>query len=161
MHKPDLKSIAGAFCFNYNESNRTEAGPIEKGASLLWEVIELESCCEMRGPPINVQVCCSNQASAAQQSSTCQFPPLLLSFVAFLLPCMVSFLFYCTHSLLCFLSSSPQLRPREGWTQMSDRPGSRYKVEGLVLETWACQGGKWPLELEGVLRPMKPFKGLY
>lgn len=95
----------------------------------------MESCCEMRGPPNNVQVCFSKQASATQQSSMRQFPRPrrhLPSFSRGLLPSFPHSL----PTLLCFLSS-PQLRPWEGWTLMTDRPGSRYKMEGQLLE--ACK----------------------
>lgn len=98
----------------------------------------MESCCVMRRLPGDAQVCSSKQASAAQPSSTRRSLLLLLfcSFSTFTSPFLgspSSFSFSSSSSVprfpLCF-HSSPQLRPREGWTQVAGRP-----VEGLVLET--------------------------
>ncbi len=77
-------------------------------------------------------------------------PPFACLFLllVFLLPSVVSLFCPAAHSLLCFLSwfpssfllcflFSPQLRPWEGWTQMTDKDGSEYKMEGQLLE--ACK----------------------
>ncbi|GAA6231266.1 uncharacterized [Lates japonicus] len=59
-------------------------------------------------------------------------------------------------SLFCFLSSH-QLRPWEGWTLMTDKLGSRHKMEGQLLETCkdlsTSERQLATAELEGELRP--------
>lgn len=100
---------------------------------------------------------CTSLFLKASRRSSSVVHALLSSFSSLLLILHVSFPQFLGSSSsvprfrLCF-HSSPQLRPREGWTRVADRP-----VEGLLLETWACQGGKRPPGSEGALRPMKPF----
>lgn len=60
-------------------------------------------------------------------------------------------------SLLCFLSLP--LRPWEGWTHVTDRPGSRDKMGGLLRPEHVWGSTDRRLSWRGVWQ-MKPFKGL-
>lgn len=155
VHKPDLISILGTFWFDYmsqigEEGRRTEAGTMRKEPVCYERSSSWSPVVRWEARQIMFKSVSQSKLLQLNNPPCVGFLFLLLILVVFLLPCVVSFLFPHAQSLLCFLSS-PQLRPREGkWLTGLD-PDTKWK---------ACQGGKWPLESEGALRPMKPFKGL-